>query len=78
MQEDVTGTLRTLGHATATCSLCGQPYPPEALNPIEADLEGGILSERGDACPECGRVRDLGDDAAFPLDEERASTGLAP
>lgn len=76
MQEDVVGTLRTLGQDTAMCSLCGHPYPPEALRPIEADLGDGVLSEREEACPECGRALALGDDPAFPLDDER-TPGLA-
>jgi hypothetical protein len=72
MQEDIVGTLRTLGHDAETCSLCGQPYPAQALSPIEAELEDGVLSEREEVCPECGRVLDLGDDPTFPLDEERS------
>jgi len=62
MQEDITGTLRTIGHDVATCSLCGAPYPIRALTPLEATPQDGVLSERADVCPECAATLARGDD----------------
>ena len=71
MQEDIVGTLRTIGgHDTAICSLCGAPYPVDQLTPIEADLMDGALSEREDVCPECRKSLAQGENPAFPIETE--------
>lgn len=70
MQEDVAGTLRTLGHRTATCSLCGSVYPAERLVPVEATSMDGVRSEREDVCPDCRQALAQGDDPALPLDAD--------
>lgn len=62
MQEDIAGTLRTIGHDVATCSLCGSPYPIQELTSLEATPHDGVLSERADVCPECVAALARGDD----------------
>ncbi len=71
MQEDIVGTLHTIGgHDTALCSLCGAPYPSGQMIPIEADPTDGVLSEREDVCPECRKALMQGDNPAFPIEIE--------
>jgi len=74
MNEDVAGTLRTIGHDTLLCSLCGASYPADHLMPVEADPTDGVRSERADICPACRQALAQGDDPAFPLDTEGDST----
>ena len=64
MEEDVTGTMREIGHDTAVCSLCGQPYPADAVSPLEVSPEAGVLSERADVCPRCQDALARGEDPA--------------
>jgi hypothetical protein len=44
MQEDIVGTLRTIGHDAQTCSLCGAPYAAPELTPVDAIPAHGVLS----------------------------------
>ncbi len=67
MQEDVAGTLHTIGHDTRICSLCGTPYPANRLAPMEAAVGDGVRSEREDVCPDCARSLAQGDNPATPL-----------
>ena len=69
MQEDVVGTLKTIGHNVRTCSLCGAPYPAAQIASIEADPTDGVISEREEVCPECGRALTEGDNPAVPEDD---------
>jgi hypothetical protein len=77
MQEDVAGTLRTIGHDTRICSLCGTPYPANRLTPMESALDDGVRSEREDVCPDCARSLASGDNPAAPinLDEQTNAAG---
>jgi hypothetical protein len=77
MQEDVVGTLRTIGHDTRICSLCGTPFPANRLTPMEASLGDGVRSEREDVCPECTRSLARGENPAAPinLDEQTDAAG---
>lgn len=67
MQEDIAGTLRTIGHDTEICSLCGTPYPANRLMPIEAAVDDGVRSERENVCPDCARSLARGDNPIAPL-----------
>ena len=81
MQEDIVGTLHSIGHATAICSLCGAPYPADQVVPVDADPMDGMRSERAEACPECRRALLEGDDPAFPIEvdgEWEVSTAVIP
>ena len=77
MQEDIEGTMRSLGGrhfgvdaGGKICSLCGQPYPARTLTLRDGDEAEGVRSEYEEICPECGRLLALGEEPAFPLDEE--------
>jgi hypothetical protein len=70
MQEDIVGTLRTIGHDAETCSLCGVPYSTHELTPVDAVPAHGVRSEREAICPACRRALDEGDDPVVPLDED--------
>jgi hypothetical protein len=65
------GTLRTLGHAIETCSLCSSPLPVHDLTSVEAAPAEGLRSERADICPECGRILAQGDQPNTLLHEEQ-------
>ena len=70
MQEDIVGTLRTIGHDAQTCSLCGTPYSADELTPVDAVPTHGARSEHEAICPACRRALAEGDDPALPLDED--------
>ena len=70
MQEDIAGTLHTIGHDTQTCSLCGEPYAAPELTPVDAIPAHGVRSEHETICPACRRALAEGNDPVSPLDEE--------
>jgi hypothetical protein len=78
MEEDVAGTLRVIGHDTALCSLCGRPYPPAALTPLEIPPETGILSAWADICPHCRDALARGEDPASLSGEDPVRLGTPP
>jgi hypothetical protein len=70
MQEDIVGTLRTIGHDAETCSLCGLAYAAHELTPVDADPAHGVLSEREAICPACRRALAEGNEPVVPRDED--------
>jgi len=70
MQEDIVGTLRTIGHDAETCSLCGVPYSTHELTPVDAVPAHGVRSEREAICPACRRALAEGDEPVVPRDED--------
>ena len=76
MEEDVAGTLREIGHDTAVCSLCGLPYPPAALTPLEIPPAAGVLSAWAAVCPHCRDALARGEDPASLRAPRRPQPGM--
>ena len=70
MQEDVAGTLRTIGYDTDTCSLCGDAYPTDQLISVEADPSDGVVSDREYVCPRCYESLAQGEARVYPADSD--------